>query len=225
MTPDATFARTRRHFTVNRAARAAIALGLSTLLAGCGGMSTYQGYESIHQPVVERNQFTLDLATGNAGLARGESERLSGWFSALNLRYGDRIAIDDPLASPSTRTAIEQAAAHYGLLVGNDVPVTQGYVNAGTARVVVSRTTASVPHCPDWSSNSESNPLNATHSNFGCAVNSNLAAMVANPEDLLHGAHGGNQSTAPTSDKAVGQFQAAQPTGANGIKSTSSKGG
>ncbi|MDE2404494.1 MAG: CpaD family pilus assembly protein [Sphingomonadales bacterium] len=224
MTPVAHPARRGARTGLKPVARIAIALGLATAVSGCGGMSTYRGYESVHQPVVERNQFTLDLATGNAGLARGESERLAGWFSALNLRYGDRIAVDDPLASPATRTAVEQAASRYGLLVGNDVPVTQGYVNAGTARVIVSRTSASVPHCPDWSSNSETNLLNATHSNYGCAVNGNLAAMVANPEDLLRGAHGGNQTTAPTGDKAVGVFQSQAPTGAQGLKTTSSKG-
>ena len=220
MSTDTTIAAPRNR----RVGRAAIALGLVVALSGCGGMSTNRGFESVHQPVVERNQFTLDLATGTGGLARGESERLTGWFEAMDLRYGDRIAIDDPLASPATRAAVESAAAKYGLLVGGDVPVTQGYVNAGTARVVITRTTASVPHCPDWSSNSESNFMNATHSNYGCAVNSNLAAMIANPEDLLHGAQGSNATTARTSDKAVSTFQAQTPTGALGLKTTSSKG-
>ncbi|MBU6267471.1 MAG: pilus assembly protein CpaD [Sphingomonadales bacterium] len=221
MSPDTTIAAPRKR----RVTRAAIALGLAVALSGCGGMSTNRSLDSVHQPVVERNQYTLDLATGSTGLARGEAERLAGWFEAMELRYGDRVAIDDPLASPATRVAVENAAAKYGLLVGGEVPVSQGYVAAGTARVVITRTTASVPHCPDWSSNSESNFLNATHPNYGCAVNSNLAAMVANPEDLLHGAHGGNRTTAPTSDKAVGQFQTQTPTGSGGLKQTSSKGG
>ena len=209
---------------LRRAGQAAMAIGCGLALSGCGGMSSWRGYDSVHQPVVERSVSTLDLATGSGGLARGEADRLAGWFDALNLHYGDRVAIDDPLASTAARGAIEDAAAHYGLLVSRNVPVTEGYVNAGTVRVVVTRTTASVPHCPDWSSNSETNFQNATNSNFGCAVNSNLAAMVANPEDLLHGARGPVRTNAPTSDKAIGAFQTQTPTGVGGLKSTSSKG-
>ena len=208
----------------SKLSRAALAFGLVAALSGCGGMSTWRGYDSVHQPVVERTQSSIDLATGSGGLSRGEKERLSGWFEAMNLRYGDRIAVDDPLANGATRVAIEEAAAKYGLLLGSDVPVTKGYVNAGTTRVIVTRTTASVPHCPDWSSNNETNLLNAVHTNYGCSVNSNLAAMVANPEDLLHGARGPVLSTVPTQVKAIGAYQDKPPSGSQGLKTTSSKG-
>jgi len=214
--------RARRFRNVSRGA---IALALGLALAGCGGMDTYRGLSNPHQPVVERSQFTLDLASTGGGLTSGEHDRLAGWFDAMNLHYGDRIAIEDPLANGGTRAAVEAAASRYGLLVGNDAPVTEGYVNAGTVRVVITRTTATVPHCPDWSSNSESNFLNATHTNWGCSVSSNMAAMVANPEDFLHGAHGDGLSTVSTSDKAINAYQAKQPTGGQGLSSISSKGG
>lgn len=212
--------------TARRTGRAAVALALVATLSACGGMDTYRGYESIHQPVVSRSQTSIDLAAGSQGLAPGEQARLDGWFDALGLRYGDRIAIEDPLASTQTRDAVQKAAARFGLLIRNEVPVTEGQVNPGTARVVVVRSTATVPGCPDWSSNSETNFLNGTHSNYGCSINSNLAAMVANPEDLLHGAHGGGLSNVQTSDKAVGAFGARTPSGASGtVKAENSKGG
>jgi pilus assembly protein CpaD len=207
-------------------ARLAGALCLALSLSACGGMSTWRGLDSVHQPVVSHSTSSIDLTTGGNGLAPGERERLTGWFDALNLRYGDHIAVDDPLASDATRDAVQQSAAKFGLLVGNEVPVTEGHVNAGTARIIVTRSVATVPGCPDWSSNSESNFMSATHSNYGCAVNSNLAAMVANPDDLLHGSHGTGLSNVTTSDKAIGAFGARQPSGASGsVKSESSKGG
>lgn len=43
--------------------------------------------------------------------------------------------------------------------------------------------------CPDWSQSQVHNYKNATHSNFGCAVNSNLAIQLENPADL-HRGHG-----------------------------------
>jgi pilus assembly protein CpaD len=222
MTHSSTIARARRR----RAGRSAIALGLLLGLSACGGMSTWRGYDSIHQPVISRTQTSIDLASSGQGLAPGERERLTGWFQALNLRYGDRIAVDDPLDSNATRDAVQQAAAGFGLLVGHEAPVTEGHVNAGTARVVVTRSVATVPGCPDWSSNSETNFLSATHSNYGCAINGNLAAMVADPEDLLRGSHGAGLSNVTTSDKAIGAFGARAPSGAAGtVKSESSKGG
>lgn len=213
---------------INRARKLAsctlvLALGLS--LSACGGMPTNRSLESQHQPVVERTNYALDVATGSGGLAYPEQRRLAGWFEAMNLRYGDRVAIDDPLASPETRAVIEAIASRYGIIVSNDVPVTAGYVNAGTARVIVSRLTARVPGCPDWSAKSDVNLNNATTSNFGCGVNSNLAAMVANPEHLVQGAAGDSTTVVMGSNKAIDSYRQAKPTGEQGLKANSTQSG
>jgi pilus assembly protein CpaD len=60
-------------------------------------------------------------------------------------------------------------------------------------------------------------------SNFGCGVNSNLASMVANPEDLVHGREGGIGSNA-AGTKAVILYQTTPPTGSKGLQETSTKG-
>ena len=111
--------------------------------------------------------------------------------------------LDDPLQSGATRGAVEGLVARHGLLLGPDAPVTPGYVNAGTVRVVVSRTKATVPGCPDWSANSDVNLDNATSSNYGCATNSNLAAMVANPEHLIKGDAARGDTVVMSSTKAI----------------------
>jgi len=206
--------------TLFRAVAPVLTLALAAGLAGC---ATNRGLESVHQPVISRTNYTLDLATYGGGLSLPEQRRLAGWFDALDLRYGDRIAIDDPNASGSTRDAVAAIAARYGLLVGEDAPVTSGEVAPGNARVVVSRSSATVPHCPDWSAKSETNLNNATYSNYGCAVNSNLAAMVADPEHLLHGAKGTGETVVLTSSKAIDSYRVAKPTGEAGLKQTSTQ--
>src|SRR3546814_14284849 len=65
--------------------------------------------------------------------------------------------------------------------------VTRGSVPAGMVRVVATRSTARVDNCPDWSAPSHPNVQASTTSNFGCASQSNLAAMIADPNDLLAG--------------------------------------
>lgn len=200
-----------------------LAFGVS--LSACGGMPTNRSLESVHQPVVERTNYTLDVSAGAGGLSYSEQRRLAGWFEAMDLRYGDRIAIDDPVASPETRASVEAIASRYGILVSDETPVTPGYVNAGTARIIVSRMTARVPGCPDWSAKSDVNLNNATSTNFGCGVNSNIASMVANPEHLLQGASGTGETVVMSSNKAIDSYREAKPTGEQGLTQNSTQSG
>lgn len=164
------------------------ALGLS--LTACDSTTANRSVNSERQPVVTRSHFVLDVNTAASGsLPDGELGRLSGWFDALELGYGDRVAIDDPghNAGPAARGAVETLVAQKGLLVSDIAPVTEGHVPAGTMRVVVSRSVAAVPGCPDWSHRSHTDFQARTSENYGCGVNSTLAAMIADPEDLVRG--------------------------------------
>ena len=210
----------------HRSLASALALSLGLALSACGGIPTNKSLESVHQPVVERTNFTLDVTTGPGGLSPAEQRRVSGWFDAMDLRYGDRIYLDDPLASSDTRSAVEALAGRHGLLVSDDAPVTAGYVNAGTTRIVVTRSKATVPGCPDWSARSDANPLNATSSNYGCATNSNFATMVADPEHLLKGAEAKGNTVVMSSNKAIEAYRTATQSGQGGtaVKASSSTG-
>ncbi len=195
------------------------------LLGACG--TTNRGLESIHQPVVERNDYSFDVATSGNGLAPEETQRLAGWMASMRLGYGDRIAVDDPsgYGREATRDAVSALAARYGLLVSDVVPVTTGTLPQGTARVVVTRMRASVPGCPDHSRVGGVDFNANTSSNYGCATNASLAAMVARPEDLVRGQPGADTIDAATSFKAIDALRKANPSGASGIKAESSKGG
>jgi pilus assembly protein CpaD len=208
---------------MTKPAAAAIALTLGLSLAGCAGQpSANRSLDSIKQPVVDRSNFSLDVDSGGGGLTIAEQRRLNDWFAAMDLGYGDRISIDDPLASPATKQTVTDIAARYGLLVSDGAPVTDGLVNPGRVRIVVTRSKASVPGCPDWEGSSSVNYSNGTSDGFGCAVNGNLAAMVADPEDLIHGRSGSGETTVMTSTKAIDSYRKQAPTGEGGLKTTSS---
>src|SRR3546814_14601284 len=83
-----------------------------------------------------------------------------------------------------------------GLLLSDTAPVTTGEVPADSLRIAVTRASASVPGCPDWSTKSSITFNTATSSNYGRATNSNLAAMVADPNDLTTGATDTRNDTA-----------------------------
>jgi pilus assembly protein CpaD len=208
-----------------RAAGFGLALSLGLVLAGCGGMPSNRSVYSVHQPVVEQFNYTLDVATGAGGMSFGEQRRLAGWFEAMDLGYGDRVYIDDPMNSTATRGAVESIASRYGILLESDgAPVTAGYVNNGNARVVITRHKASVPGCPDWSAKSDVNLGNATSSNYGCATNANLASMVANPEHLLHGAEGTGETVVMSSTKAITSYRGQAPSAEGGLGAASTGG-
>jgi pilus assembly protein CpaD len=103
--------------------------------------------------------------------------------------------------------------------------VTAGAVQPGSVRVVVARRRAVVPGCPNWSQASQPDWDNKTGSNFGCGVNSNVAAMVANPEDLLHGREGASVTDTMTATRAVELYRTKPLTGSGELKSASPKDG
>lgn len=88
---------------------------------------------------------------------------------------------------------------------------------------VVTASGAYVPGCPDWH-DSASNAGETMAANFGCATNSNLAAMIANPADLLHGRAAG-ASDAFAAVKGVKAYRELVPTGKGQLEKASSKGG
>lgn len=200
-------------------------LAAALLLAGCTGTQN-RGVESVHQPVVDRNDYALDLGVIGGRLAAGEEERLDGWARTLRLGYGDHVALDDPASeAPGARAEVAGLIARYGLILDDAAPVSQASVTPATIRVVVSRTRAAVPGCPDWSRDSSLDWNQNTSSNYGCATNSTLAAMVANPADLVQGRTGRGTTDPAQVFKSIDLYRKAVPTGGGGTTVGSAGGG
>ncbi len=197
-----------------------IALGIS--VSACGGTGS-RGLESVHQPVVARADYAFDVSTASQGLAAGDAARLSGWFDALQLGYGDKVSVDlgGNYNDGEARGVIGSIAARYGLLLEDLPPALSGDVAPGGARVIVSRLKATVPSCPNWKGSSDPNFGNKTSPNYGCATNTNLAAMIANPEDLVRGASATGTTDAATAGKGVNLYRSQKPTGEGGLKTES----
>jgi pilus assembly protein CpaD len=193
-------------------------------LSACGGAPTNRYLDSLKQPVVERTSMALEVDSAYDGLPISEQQRIDGWFDAMNLRYGDRLAVSDPTGNPAVFEAVEKLAARRGLLVNTDGALADGTITRGRARIVVTRSSANVPNCPDWSAKSAINYNNATYPNFGCSINGNLAAMMANPEDLIQGQQGTGETVVLTSTKAIDSYREQKPTGTNGLKESPTQG-
>jgi len=207
--------------------RSVILIGLVSVLGACQTTAPTdrpaKGLSSVNVPIVTRADYALDLSAPDGSLSPSEGARLDGWFRSMVLGYGDTIYIDGATGYDA-RDDVARIAGQYGMLVSLGSPMTAGPVPQGMVRVVVARTQASVPGCPNWSKASTPNFDNAATSNFGCGVNSSLAAMVANPQDLVSGREGSGVGDAITAFKAVEQYRRAIPTGQQGLKDISTKG-
>ncbi len=207
--------------------RSIILLGLVSALAACQTTAPTdrpaKGLSAVNVPVVTRVDYALDVSAPDGSLSPSEAARLDGWFRSMVLGYGDMVYIDGPTGYDA-REDVARIAGQYGMLVSLGAPVTAGTVPQGMVRVVVTRSSASVPGCPNWSKASTPNFDNASMSNLGCGVNSNMAAMIASPQDLVHGREGSGVTDSVTSSKAVDSYRKAVPTGQGGLKDISTKG-
>jgi pilus assembly protein CpaD len=203
-----------------------ILIALGTTLAGCqtAGQpdNPAMGAAAVNVPVVTSANYVVDAAAPGGALAPGESDRLNGWFQGLGLGYGDSVYVDG--YAPGARAQVASIAGRYGMLVTSGAPVTAGAVQPGAVRVIVARRRAVVPGCPNWSVKSQPDWDNKTMSNYGCSVNTNIAAMVADPEDLVHGREGTAVSDTQAATKAVDMYRTKEPTGKGGLQAVSTKG-
>lgn len=182
---------------------------LASALTGCSVPGTNlatRGVESVNQPLLTRASFAFDAVAPGGYLPPEEIARLDGWFRSLELGYGDLVFLDGAY-SDSARAQVADLVGRYGMMMSPAAPVTAGVVPDGRLRVVVSRNRAEVPGCPNWSVPSQPNTDHTMMSNFGCAVNANLAAMVANPQDLIHGRDGPAASDGQAGAKAVQMYR------------------
>ncbi|WP_070155272.1 CpaD family pilus assembly protein [Sphingobium phenoxybenzoativorans] len=213
------------HKIVHLACPAALALALS---ACSTDMATYnRGLTSVHQPVVSHTSYVFDVNAAGGELTVAERQRLEGWLDSIGASYGDTVAIatESGYFSKGVRNGIAAIVERRSLLLQEDNTAQAGRALEGSVRLIVRRAKAEVPGCPDWSIKDESTGMTEVSSNYGCAVNSNIAAMVANPNDLVLGQGGSSDLRTATSNKAIQVYREKIPTGSGGLIEVSAKGG
>ena len=146
------------------------------------------GVTSVHQPVVRRVEYSLDVA---ADITPGSTEdrRLADWLEALTPVYGDQVALDlGGRAMPGHLPQILHARlAKFGLVEAPILPVSVTPIPSDRVRITLRRSVASVPGCPNYRGVGGADFGNSGIRGYGCAVNGNIASMIADPNDLLEG--------------------------------------
>ncbi len=186
-----------------RISAAVVFLGVSTLLASCAnrdGMTTGalpDDYRTRHPIVVGEGEKTIDIpiAPGDQGLTRGQSEVIAGFASDYLSASKGIIRIVTPQGAINSGAAAAAASDVRRLLVRMGVPKNRilrtgyearGYGSAAPIRLSYVAITAQVGPCGEWPADLTLNTVeNKNYHNFGCASQRNLAAQIANPNDLL----------------------------------------
>ena len=164
------------------------AAGLALLVGACAPVTSYTDAEAPTRLKLDTATTQLDLrfAPGSAALASVDAARLQRAAASGEIKPSDRVIVDvtgAPYLAKLRLASVSALLLRYGI-----VPVT-GVQDPppNHAIVAVERTLVTLPPCPNWSKRPYSEFANQPSSNFGCATETNLGMMVANPSDLASG--------------------------------------
>lgn len=186
-------------------------LAVSTLLGGCFHTKETKDeitaaipsdYRQRHPIVIQEADRTVEVFVGSerGGLTATQRTDVIGLAQAWLREGTGAIVIEQPVGTPNARSARDSLREIQSLLTAVGVPPRgikiRDYKPASdaqfaTIRVNYPRITADAGPCGVWpedigpSIKNKSYLENRQFHNFGCATQRNMAAMVANPSDLV----------------------------------------
>ncbi len=176
--------------TPSLALAAALALGLSACASTLAGDPPPLTPLSRYMLQVEPGLDRIALAVHDDGLSRAQHAAvrdLAARFGATGAPY---VRIEAPAGDDPAAAA--HAYAVGAALEGAGIPAERirmaGYVGPDPrAPVLVGFETvrAHIPNCSAVSRSMTLSPSNQTTASFGCALTANMAAQIANPQDIL----------------------------------------
>lgn len=179
-------------------------------------------YRVNHPITIEEMLATLDIPVGleTRYLPRGMDDNITGFAYSFLQSGSDVIAIVLPDGSANGYAAGAIAIQIEQIFLNAGVPLAsiqyrsypaQPSETSAPIRLAYARISASVEQCNAWQDDLSRNFRNEHYANYGCATQYNLAAMVANPLDLLYP----RMMTPPNAarrDGVLGSYQDGQPT-------------
>jgi pilus assembly protein CpaD len=193
-----------RSTSVRLAALAGLALGIAgcTTTTGPTG-AVYPDFAAAPATIVhvatQRDTLAVRIDARTGAVAAPELQRIGAFIARL---AADRPeAVHAEIRGAGSRAHLQplfDALVAAGVAAGKITiaPAAPGApaAPAGAQEVTVAatRATAIMPACPGWPAMDAAPNDNRVHPNFGCADASNLAAMVADPSDLVTGEAAGS---------------------------------
>lgn len=190
-----------KQFSRRRTALIGAMLATAGLLQGCAGrdsMSTSavpDDYRSRHPITLSEAEHTLDIpiASGDTRLTIGVADAIRGFAASYGTSSSGSIVIMTPSGSTNSMASANARKQIRAVLTSAGVPARRiaetSYSASGTSapiRLSYIAMTAMTHPCGNWPEDLSNNTFaNKNWQNFGCAAQSNMAAQIANPMDLV----------------------------------------
>lgn len=188
-----------------RASRAALRLVVAGLLAaGLAGCKSYtkevRGWmladPAVRHPIeVSEREVGLDLVVTRSayGLTRAQKHDARDFVRRYKQESDGRLLVRAPSSGPNEVAALQALDDLRDVLRAEGVPpravAFEPYYSGGDPRAPVQisylRLVAQGPDCGRWPTDLGRDGHNVPYHNFGCAMQRNLAATIANPRDLI----------------------------------------
>ena len=172
----------------------AAAIGAILVAGSCSvsndGPTVWEDGARNHPITVEPSyrDLKVQFGAGADGMSSDDAAKFDSFLTDYRLHGNGSLGISVPsgAASRAAITYFGERAAASGISRDKILVSTHDAAN-GDRRVDVSYIayTAHTQACGDWSENESFTIDNQTPRNFGCSVQQNIAAMVADPRDLL----------------------------------------
>jgi pilus assembly protein CpaD len=169
-------------------------VAMSSALAACSNGEL--ALDDTYVPLTHYERFPIEVTTGpvrmevssrRGTLQSSQINAISG-FSRSAGSGSSRITILRPSAGGASGKVARQV---YQVLVQSGISPSmisqKTYPGSakGPVQLTYIRSIAVTKECGDWSSDMADTSSNEPYSNFGCATQNNIAAMVVNPNDLV----------------------------------------
>ncbi len=168
--------------------------GLAMAMAGCSGISDGQ-IDDVYHPSTHYETHPITVTKGMVKMqVPSHASRISSAHEDAVVRFAQQARGHDAgtvyVKRPSGNVSADVVAGRVTQLIAGEGIATRAikhstYSGHGPVIVTYSRHFASTNECGDWSENLAETSQNTLPPNFGCAGQHNLAALVANPRDLV----------------------------------------
>ncbi|AZO34565.1 pilus assembly protein CpaD [Mesorhizobium sp. M2A.F.Ca.ET.037.01.1.1] len=180
----------------------ALAVALAASLAGCANRDSItvgsipDDYRTTHPIVIaEKNQkIDLPVGAGDRGMTGAQRDALLGFLDGYDKSAAPALTIAMPAGS-ANEVAAQAAGRDFARLamkagVKRDRIVMTSYQSAvpeasAPVRVAFVAVRAQTDKCGRWPDDLTETSDNKHYADFGCSYQNNLAAQVANPNDLI----------------------------------------
>ena len=170
------------------------ALGAILIAGSCAvqnGADTISEDPLVNHPIAVEPSFQdlkLHFAGGDSGISTDDVVKFNNFLADYRTHGNGSLGISVPNGAPAHAaiTFFAERAAESGISRDKILVSTHDVAN-GDFRVDISYISysAKTDSCGDWSENLAFTADNQTPKNFGCSVQHNIAAQLADPRDLL----------------------------------------